>query len=136
MFSRPLFVFGLALILMPCFLGQSRLVRLILGADFFAPLARLTFSIYLVHIFIIGYFLGSSKQMIYLENYILVFLCVGVTIISTIVAIPFSLLFEVPFMNLEKYVLFYQKPRKPKAEKMEFEETDDVKKTLLIKQDK
>ena len=42
--------------------------------------------------------------------------------VSFIVAIIFTLLFEVPFMNIEKYILF---PKKKQVEKVKAKEEDE-----------
>ena len=47
--SRPLFIIGLIFVLLPTFTGQLRGISSFLGTQFWTPIARLTFSAYLVH---------------------------------------------------------------------------------------
>lgn len=51
-FSRQFFCIGLALIISPVFAGKGSLLRYLLGGHFWVPLARLSFSGYLVHLLI------------------------------------------------------------------------------------
>jgi hypothetical protein len=47
--SRPFFVFGLALILMPAIVGRLRVIKAFLGGELFSVLSRLNYMVYLIH---------------------------------------------------------------------------------------
>ena len=111
MFSRALFIIGLMLVLMPTFTGKLRGISALLGSHFWTPLARLTFSTYLIHYLIIFWYLNSSRSAVYIYSGTLWFNCFATTTISYALAIPFSMIFEVPFMNIEKFLLFPPKER-------------------------
>ena len=51
--SRPLFVSGMMLVLMPTFEGRLPLVRVFLSCGFFQVMGRLTYSAYLIHIHVL-----------------------------------------------------------------------------------
>ena len=104
--SRPFFVLGVGLIISPTFVGRLRVVRGFLTADFFVVLARLNYMVYMVHCLVIMYYLNNTFASLYVTTVSQWFLAFGVTIVSFLLAIPLTLLCEVPFMNLEKYVLF------------------------------
>jgi len=105
-FNRSMFVFGLGLIILPTFVGRLRLVRNILGSEPFAVLARLNYMVYMVHCLVIFWYLLDSKQSIYANELNLWFMSIGAIVVSFLFAIPATLLFEAPFMNIEKYLLF------------------------------
>ena len=62
--------------------------------------------------------IASTRQGNYVTFLSQFFFSIGVFVASFAVAIPITLLCEVPFMNIEKYILFPQKKRK-KNEKVE-----------------
>jgi len=104
--SRPLFVFGLGLILIPTFVGRLRVIKNFLGAEIFSVLARLNYMVYMIHILVIFWYLTDSRQAYYINWVNQWFLSIGAMIVSFALSVPFSLICEVPFMNIEKYVLF------------------------------
>ena len=55
-FSRTFYVFGIGLILIPCFLQKSGLVGQILGGDTFTFLQRVTYTAYMTHLFYYFYY--------------------------------------------------------------------------------
>ena len=61
MFSRGLFILGLALVLMPTFTGKLRGLSMFLGSNFWSPLSRLTFSLYLIHPLTFTWYYGTTR---------------------------------------------------------------------------
>lgn len=51
--SRQIWILGFAFLILPLLLGHGLLVRKFLSAGFWTPLARLSFSVYLIHYSII-----------------------------------------------------------------------------------
>ena len=49
------------------------------------------------------------------------FFSIGISIVSFLLAIPMSLMWEVPFMNIEKYILFPPKKRAIKEDQKELD---------------
>ena len=129
MFSRAFFILGLALVLLPTFTGKLRGISAFLGSTFWTPLARLTFSTYLIHIPVMYWNLGSQRTAHYVQTANLWFLTFSCATASYILAIPFSMLFEVPFMNLEKFILF---PTKDTRRKDQGEQASLVKREYNI----
>jgi len=104
--SRPLFVFGLGLILIPTFVGRLRIIKNFLGAEIFSVLARLNYMVYMIHFLVMLWYISDLRQAIYVNWINQWFLSIGITVVSFALSVPFSLICEVPFMNIEKYVLF------------------------------
>eukprot|EP00345_Euplotes_harpa_P018688 CAMPEP_0168341000 /NCGR_PEP_ID=MMETSP0213-20121227/14404_1 /TAXON_ID=151035 /ORGANISM="Euplotes harpa, Strain FSP1.4" /LENGTH=154 /DNA_ID=CAMNT_0008347355 /DNA_START=1045 /DNA_END=1509 /DNA_ORIENTATION=+ len=112
---RPMFVFGLGLILMPTFVGRLRLIKSFLGAETFMVLARLNYMVYMVHCLVVLWIISDFKQPAYMVSLNEWFLAIGCVVISFIAAVPATLMFEAPFLNIEKYILFPPKKRPSKA---------------------
>ena len=75
-------------------------------------------------------FIASQKQGYYITFVTQWFFSIGGFIVSFIAAVPCTLLFEVPFMNIEKTILF---PPKPKSIKVKTEIIPEGASPLLNK---
>jgi peptidoglycan/LPS O-acetylase OafA/YrhL len=91
---------------MPTFVGRLRIIKNFLGSEPFAVLARLNYMVYMIHILVLLFYIGNEKSAVYVNTLNQWFISIGATVFSFIFAIPFTLLCEVPFMNLEKNFLF------------------------------
>ena len=109
--SRPFFVLGLGLVLLPTFVGRFRIVKNLLSSEIFAVLARLNYMVYMIHCLVLFWFINDLRQASYVNSLNQWFFSISTTVVSFIFAVPFTLLCEVPFMNIEKYVLFPVKSR-------------------------
>ena len=118
-FSRQIFVTGLALILCPVFAGKGSLLRYLLAGHFWTPLARLSFAGYLIHLLIFEYYLWTQRTSFYWQHINVLHLYLGTVFFTFLFALPYSLLCEIPFMNIEKFILFPPRERKPVTEKEE-----------------
>jgi peptidoglycan/LPS O-acetylase OafA/YrhL len=67
--------------------------------------------VYLIHSPVLFWFINDLRQASYVNSLNQWFLSISTTVISFLFAVPFTLLCEVPFMNIEKYLLFPAKPR-------------------------
>ena len=119
---RPVYVTGLALILMGPIVGKGEFLQFFLGSRFWAPWAKVSFYAYMVHMFVFSWYFGQMRQSFFLNHKSIIWSYIGVMFLSIFVATFFSVLFEAPWMQLEKLVLF---PPRKKAKKMESE--DEVK---------
>lgn len=109
--ARPFFVLGIGLVLAPTFVGRLRLVKYVLSAEPFVVLARLNYMVYLIHCLVIFWYLNDLRQPSYVTNLNQWFFAIGTVVVSFILSVPFTLICEVPFMNLEKLVLFPYKTK-------------------------
>jgi peptidoglycan/LPS O-acetylase OafA/YrhL len=53
LFSRPLFVFGLMLVLYPSLIGHNKLLVYIFGHPILNPFGKLTYSVYMIHFIVL-----------------------------------------------------------------------------------
>ena len=103
---RPFFVLGVGLCVIPCFVGRLRVIQAILGNEIMAVLARLNYMVYMIHCIILIWIISDQKQAGYINSLNQWYFSIGGAVLSFLFAIPATLMFEVPFMNIEKTVLF------------------------------
>lgn len=104
--SRPMFVTGIALAIMPTLVGRLRAVNGFLSNEIFSVLARLNYMVYLIHCLVMFWILADLRQGNYVNFVNQWYFSIGIMIFSFLFSIPTTMMFEVPFMNIEKYILF------------------------------
>ncbi|GFY49437.1 nose resistant to fluoxetine protein 6 [Trichonephila inaurata madagascariensis] len=103
-----------------CVTGNGGIAATVLSWEAFVPLGRLTYMTYLVHPIIQFVYIGSTRTLIRADHRTLVFMYFGNVVCAFMCAYVLSLLFESPFMALEK-VFFSarlqpsEKTNKPKS---------------------
>lgn len=110
-FFRVGFIIGMLFVILPTLCNRFTLIKKLLSAEVFIVGARLTYSVYLIHIFLIYWLYSDTRQSFYNTNLYLTFVAIGTVLITFLFAIPFTLIAEAPYMSLEKYILF-PAPRK------------------------
>ena len=101
-------------------------MRFVLGSRGYAPWARLTFMIYLIHLNIIEWFFAQSRQALYLSYKPIFWNYASMLLVSCLLSIPLSAMFEAPFMNIEKLLIFPPKNKK-KQEQIKYEPKEEIK---------
>lgn len=106
--------------------GKGSLTKKLFGAKFWAPFSKITFSAYLIHILVYSFFVSQSTELYYAthQRFFLNFFAYGITTI--LLAFPVSALFEAPWMQLEKLVMF---PEREKDEKAKLETRSSTQNT-------
>ncbi|XP_077507816.1 nose resistant to fluoxetine protein 6-like [Amblyomma americanum] len=99
---RTLFAMGVAWVLYACASGHAGLVNRFLAWEAFVPLGRLTFSVYLVHFFVLVATPGMARERIYIAHWFLVRGFLGNTVLSYLFGWLFYLVCEKPFSNIER----------------------------------
>lgn len=107
---RPVYVFGLGLILAGPLTGKGSFLQVFLGSRFWAPWAKLSFFAYMIHLFVFSFFFAQMRNSLYLNHKTILWSYFGVITLTLILAIPFSMFLEVPLMQLERLIIF--PPRK------------------------
>lgn len=126
-FGRLAWSIGVSWVIFACTNGYGGVVGSLLSWKLFSPLSRLTYCIYLIHIHMMFMLHYRLKTVLHFDTYILTYLFFGHMVVSAGLALLCSLLFESPFIGLEK-LIFGGKPgqtksTKKKAEKAEIAET-------------
>lgn len=104
-FNKILFVFGVGLIVHLTFLGKFRFIYNMLSINFFNIIGKLTYGIYIVHLYLLFWSFSSVGILSYIDGFYLSIFSVGVFILATICAFIMSLLFECPIIGLLKVYL-------------------------------
>lgn len=122
---RPLYVLGLGMILAGPLVGKGSFLQVFLGSRFWAPWAKIAFYTYLVHLFVFTFYFGQMRTSFYLNHKAILWSYCGVIFLAISLAVPMSVCFEAPWMQLERLVLF--PPRKKRTEK-----TEELEKPMKI----
>jgi len=109
-FQSSLFVIALTLIILPGLLGEDTIIKRFLSHPFLVPLARITFTAYLVHLFwVMRSFYGATTAYHFTHENIM-YSAISNILMSFITAGALSLLAEIPFANIENlYILKKEK---------------------------
>jgi peptidoglycan/LPS O-acetylase OafA/YrhL len=103
--ERIMFAVSLSCVMLPCLLGFFPLLSEFLGSKIWAPLARMSYCVYLMHMIIIATTFLGMQSTFYWSSANLITEFIAFVVFSYVAGFCLSMLVEVPFMNLEK-VLF------------------------------
>jgi peptidoglycan/LPS O-acetylase OafA/YrhL len=85
-----------------CISGNGSLINKIFSSNIFVPLSRLTYSVYLTHVWVIWLYVGSRRERIDTNQSEVFFIFLHNIVIAYFVGFLFSLLFEMPIIKLQK----------------------------------
>lgn len=105
--TRIIWAINTATIIWMCTTGNAGLVNRFLSWKAFLPLSRITYSVYLTHIWIVWIYWGSKKDLVYLDNFSIYSLCISIITTSYLLGFLFSVLFEYPISVLQNYSKSY-----------------------------
>ncbi|PNF44093.1 hypothetical protein B7P43_G16235 [Cryptotermes secundus] len=105
--SKPIWSLGISWIIFACVSGYGGPVNAFLSWKFFHPLSRLTYSIYLLHLFIIRIHLISTKTPSHADDLSEVSILFSTMVFTILLAIPASLTFEFPLSALLRLLSGY-----------------------------
>ncbi|XP_072014768.1 nose resistant to fluoxetine protein 6-like [Amphiura filiformis] len=104
--SRTLWSSAVAWVAFACAIGKGGPVNSILGWSAFAPLAKLTYTAYLLHpILIYVYYMSAVTPFLHYNDYNMVYNYLGTLVLTYAAAYIMSVCAEAPFMALEKLIL-------------------------------
>lgn len=101
-FNKVLFVLGLAIIVHLTFLNKFVIIRKILSADIFNIIGKLTFAIYLIHVYVLFAIDSTLSTNAYFSLNTLTFEAFGYIIFTAIISLFASILFESPIISMLK----------------------------------
>jgi peptidoglycan/LPS O-acetylase OafA/YrhL len=105
--TRIIWAINTATIIWMCITGNGGFVNKILSWKAFIPLSRLTYSVYLTHAWIVWIYWGSRRDLFNLNNFSVFSLVTSIILLSYSLGAMFCLLFESPFLVLQKYLKNY-----------------------------
>ncbi|XP_060603088.1 nose resistant to fluoxetine protein 6-like [Ruditapes philippinarum] len=108
--SSSVWGLGVGWVVYACATGYGGIINSFLSWKLFIPLSRLTYISYLIHPVIMEIYYMSKRDPIYITDFDAVYFFFGHLIMANGAAFVLSLLFESPFMGLEK--AFFRRQRK------------------------
>lgn len=103
--ARTVWAIGLSWLTFACISGYGGFVNTILSWRALVPLSRLTYCAYLIHPVVMAIFYGSREISFDFSPFLLFYFVLGNLVITYLLAFVLSVLFESPFISLEKIFL-------------------------------
>ncbi|XP_054167794.1 nose resistant to fluoxetine protein 6-like [Oppia nitens] len=104
-FCRLVWALCIASMIWLCLSGNGGLVNAVLSWKAFVPLARLTYSVYLTHAWVVWIFYGTRRQLLQLSEYQLLLIFAHNLVFAYIVGAIFAIVFEMPILKCNKLLL-------------------------------
>ncbi|KAI8518466.1 hypothetical protein Bbelb_044830 [Branchiostoma belcheri] len=104
-FDRSLFSAGVAWVVYACCVGYGGIISEFLSWSGWLPLSRLTYTAYLVHPMIMQVYYMSYKGALLYSGINWWFLFVSFSFLAFVCGFAASMMAEVPFLELEKFIL-------------------------------
>ncbi|CAI2360388.1 unnamed protein product [Moneuplotes crassus] len=104
-FSSMAFVLGAMLMILPTFEGRISWYKSFMGSDFMVVGAKLENFTYLLHMPVILFFFADFRHGEWSNFFNAVVATSAIVPTAFLVSIPFTLCCEIPFMNLQKFLL-------------------------------
>ncbi|XP_023240696.1 nose resistant to fluoxetine protein 6-like [Centruroides sculpturatus] len=126
---RPIWTLCIAWVTIICITGHGGIINEILSWKCFVPLSRLCYLAYLLHPLMMYLYVSYARSPIHFSQYVMVYMFLGHLCVTFGLAFVYTLIFEAPFVRLEK--LFIQKF----ADKWGHSEGDqtEMKDTVIVK---
>ena len=102
---RVIWSLSTAALIWLCISGNGGKLNDWLSSKIFIPLSRLTYSVYLTHVWIIWLFVGTRRERIDTEWTEVLFVFLHNLIISYVIGFIFALVFELPVLRLQKRLI-------------------------------
>ncbi|KAI4463970.1 o-acyltransferase [Holotrichia oblita] len=115
-FYRPAWCVGLAWVVIACSKGRGGIFEFVLSADIFQMLAKLTYSMYLVHVTCLLLNVARTRFPGHFGDQELIHLFLGDMLMTMTLGIVWCVLFESPLVAVERFVFGTpRKGKKPRA---------------------
>ncbi|XP_067137074.1 nose resistant to fluoxetine protein 6-like [Centruroides vittatus] len=126
---RPIWTLCIAWVTIICITGHGGIINEILSWKCFVPLSRLCYLAYLLHPLMMYLYVSYARSPIHFSQYVMVYMFLGHLCVTFGLAFVYTLIFEAPFVRMEK--LFIQKF----ADKWGHSEGDqtEMKDTVIVK---
>jgi len=98
--SRKFFTVGFLMACLPIMQGNLQFLGGWLGNDFFLPLSKVSFAVYVIHPFAIRFVYYNYRHSVYFEMSMLIVMAASFIVVVYILSFFVTAIFEVPFMHL------------------------------------
>ncbi|XP_060531731.1 O-acyltransferase like protein-like isoform X2 [Cylas formicarius] len=102
--ARPAWSVAISVIVFMCATGNGGLVQRFLSAKIFRFTSRISYSVFLVHIFVLMYISGGVRTISYFSNFTVIYQYFGDLFFIFVAALVWYAAFEAPFLVLAKIV--------------------------------
>ncbi|XP_035910415.1 nose resistant to fluoxetine protein 6-like [Anopheles stephensi] len=89
--------------------GVGGLLRAALNSSIFRPLGKVTYCVFLCHLFVIRVTLGNVRQPIYVSDMRILVATSSTLVLAYIMGTLMCLLIEIPCSNVQKHLFFFKK---------------------------
>ncbi|CAB4059068.1 unnamed protein product [Lepeophtheirus salmonis] len=103
-FARTAWGVMICWVIFVCIKGYGGLVNSFLSSHLWAPISRISYIMYLTHVHIQTYFYASRKQTFHFDQALMIYWFFGHIMITMMFSFIISLLFESPFIGIEKII--------------------------------
>lgn len=110
--GRPFFVIGILCIIYPALLGKCR-ASVLLSNEVWSPLAKSTYCAYMIHLIVFSFYIFTLEEGMYFTIHKVLLNACDVMVITYLISLVITLLFESPVVQMSKYLLM---PPKKKVE--------------------
>ena len=93
---------ALGWVILACVKGHGGPINSILSWGLFTPLGRMSYCIYLIHMTVIDYVVSLHSYTITFTQTLAIYYIIAILMVSTGVAYALVMVFEAPFMHMEK----------------------------------
>ncbi|CAG2106289.1 unnamed protein product [Medioppia subpectinata] len=122
---RFVYILAYAWLAIYCSANSKSLISRFLGSNFFIPLSRLSFSVYLTHILVVWYFVLETRELIRFTYTDFIYSTGGVILYSMCLSLILYLLFESCWSNVLSLAL--KKKRMDKTDDKRKDVTEETK---------
>ncbi|XP_050072930.1 nose resistant to fluoxetine protein 6-like [Anopheles maculipalpis] len=89
--------------------GVGGFLRVVLNNSIFRPLGKVTYCVFLCHLFVIRVTLGNVRQPIYVSDMRILVVTSSTLVLAYIMGTLMCLLIEIPCSNIQKHLFFFKK---------------------------
>lgn len=105
--NTTLWALVLTMIIWLCITHNGSFVGRILSSPLLRPLSRLTYSVFLIHVWVLWVAVGTRRELLDMSTHSAGLLATGVLVVSYIIALVFTIMFETPVIHLIEYIKTY-----------------------------
>lgn len=99
---RELWALCISWIIYSCHRGRGGFINQFFTLPYFKPISKLSYCRFLIHQPLILLIARLIKVPLYFDGWIFLVLALGIYLFCSILSIVWTLMFEIPFVNLEK----------------------------------
>ncbi|KPM07832.1 Acyltransferase-like protein 3 [Sarcoptes scabiei] len=103
-FNRTLWGIILSMVIWLCITGNGFFVGHFLSLKVFRPLSRMTYSVYLSHVFVIFVRVGTSRQLMDIGTISMTFILTSTIVLSYLLGFLFTIIVESPLIQMLEFL--------------------------------